>query len=79
MKVRIELLSTGQSFPLDVEASNTIGELKAKIHMEEGIPEHMQWLTFEGALLQNDGEPLSHCGIFEGATVGLILVGFSQS
>ena len=45
---------TGKTITINVEASDTIASVKAKIQVAEGIPKPKQRLVFENIQLQND-------------------------
>jgi hypothetical protein len=54
---RLEILvksSSGKIIALDVDASETVENIKAKIHEKEGIPPSLQRLQYDGQLLQNE-------------------------
>lgn len=62
----------GRTIDLEVEPSNTIGTIKAKIHDREGISPDRQQLSFTGNVL-NDGFTLSEYNIQEQSTLFLTL------
>ena len=71
MKIFVKSI-TGKTSTLDVEPSDTIGNVKTKLRNTQGIPRDQQRLFFETRQLE-DGLTLFACNIQAESTLGLSL------
>lgn len=64
---------TGKNFELEVEPSNTIGDVKNKIRAKEGIPREDQRLFVDKLECKDDETALMDCDVKNGSTLNLVL------
>lgn len=72
MDISINTL-TGKTLAFKVDKNITVGGLKGAIQDREGIPPDQQKLIFAGKKLDNDNTPIVDYGVYDGATLHLIL------
>ncbi len=63
---------TGKTITLEVEPSDTVESLKAKIHAREGIHPSQQRLVFAGTYLEN-GHLISDFKIQRESTIHMVI------
>jgi len=65
-------IPTGKTITLDVEPSDTLADLKAKIQDKEALATETQQLTFNNQALSDDNKSLNDYAILAGSTLYLL-------
>ena len=71
MKIFIKQL-IGATFTVDVDAADTLENLKSKIQDAEGILSEHQWLIFGGNHLEEYGKSLGDYGMCNESVIHLV-------
>ena len=67
--------STGKTVTFEVNAADTVADVKARIQAKEGIPPAQQTLFSDEATMLEDRKTLADCGIGREANLHLLLAG----